>query len=165
MFELRSTPALPTLYIHQTVPAADLARFFQSSFNILDDHLRSHSYTVARSFYSLCHPLPAGQIECEVGCVMPCALPSHAGLLIGRIPAGVYATGVHRGPYDQVRSCHAALLSWAKSLAYYPRGAAYEWFCRDLQHLPAEIRTDIWLPLQPAPAPAFSLLDERLFQA
>ena len=168
MCQLRRLPATPVLCLRRSLPAAQADAFYRSAFAELERYALLLALEPPGAFYTLNTALPGGLTACEAGFALPGALTmpgSSSGIRAGEIPAGAYACALHRGPYDQCGATRAALLCWARGLGWHPRPAVYEWFYRALQHLPAELHTEIWLPLEPARAPAFNLLDERVFQA
>ena len=169
LFELRHLPATPVLRLCQALPPAALDAFFRAAFSQLSARAHSLGLEPPRAFYTLTHPLQHNLLACEAGFALPRAaacecLPAANPVSAACIPAGVYACGAHRGPYDQCAATRAALCGFARGLGWHPHPAAYEWFSCALQHLPAELCTELWLPLQP-PAPVFNLCDENLFLA
>ena len=56
-----------------------------------------------------------GEIEVDVGVpVAASTLPADAIVHSAQIPAGTFATVIHRGPYDALVQTTAALLDWAQ---------------------------------------------------
>jgi effector-binding domain-containing protein len=56
-----------------------------------------------------------GTVEVDVGVPLDVAnLPADDCVHSGQIPAGTFATVIHRGPYDTLMKTTAALLDWSK---------------------------------------------------
>lgn len=56
-----------------------------------------------------------GNVEVEIGIPAECdTLRSNAAVCVGWLPAGSYASAMHRGPYETLVDTTAALLDWAK---------------------------------------------------
>jgi AraC family transcriptional regulator len=92
---------------------------------------------------------PAAELRAEAGIIVPegTALPPplHEVLL----PAGKYARATHVGPYDKLGDAWAELMgSWLPaSGARVGDGIAYEAY-RKMDHArPAELETDLYVPL------------------
>jgi len=57
----------------------------------------------------------SGEIEIDVGVpVATTTLPADAVVHSAQIPAGTFATVIHRGPYDTLVQTTAALMDWAQ---------------------------------------------------
>ena len=55
-----------------------------------------------------------GDVEVDVGFPVELpAIPADERIHYGQLPAGTYATVLHRGPYDSLVDTTAALLDWA----------------------------------------------------
>ena len=54
------------------------------------------------------------QLEIEFGVPTSAVVAGDARVHAGRLPAGRYASLVHRGPYDALYDANAALIRWAK---------------------------------------------------
>src|SRR5580700_7281658 len=54
----------------------------------------------------------ARQLEIEFGVPTAAAVNGDARVHPGRLPAGRYASLVHRGPYDELYDANAALIGW-----------------------------------------------------
>jgi effector-binding domain-containing protein len=93
-----------------------------------------------------------GDVEIEAGFPIDAsALPSHGRVRLGQLPAGVYATVVHRGSYATLMATTAALLDWAKtqSVAWQvsAEGKVTRWEARVEHYLvgpPDEPDPDAW---------------------
>ena len=56
----------------------------------------------------------ARQLEIEFGVPTTAAVDADSRVHAGRLPAGRYASLVHRGPYDELYDANAVLIGWAK---------------------------------------------------
>jgi effector-binding domain-containing protein len=109
--------AQPYAGIRQTLKRGKLAQFVPGSLIAVCGFLQKHRLHVTGA------PLirywvvdyNTGEIEVEVGVpVAAGTLPGDAAVHSAQIPAGTFATVIHRGPYDALVQTTAALMDWAR---------------------------------------------------
>ena len=93
---------------------------------------------------------PQEQLRSDAGIVMPEATPLPDGLVEQRIPAGLYASAVHVGPYEQLADAWARFMGeWLPSSGHrMGAGASYEIYANDPTTVPKEeLRTEMFIPI------------------
>jgi effector-binding domain-containing protein len=130
-----------------TITMRALAGAIDRGFPELFDWLASRSIdAVGPPFVRYLHIDMEGSLEVELAVPTEAGLSGGAGVRMGTLPAGRYATLLHVGPYDGLIAANAALQAWGRE-----RGIAWQmdpgarWSGRVERYLtdPSE-RPDAW---------------------
>jgi len=91
------------------------------------------------------------QINLEVGVELDAPFGGHGEVVGSATPAGLVATAIHFGPYNQLGAAHQAIISWCAQHGHTLAGPNWEiyghWihqWCDD----PSKIRTDVYYLLK-----------------
>lgn len=109
--------AQPYAGIRHALEREKLSEFVPGSLNTAFGFLQKHQLhaTGAPLIRYWVVDYNTGEIEIEVGVpVAATTLPADAVVHSAQIPAGTFATVIHRGPYDALVQTTAALMDWAQ---------------------------------------------------
>jgi effector-binding domain-containing protein len=84
-----------------------------------------------------------GQMDVEIGVQVAAPFVARDGVVCIRTPGGRAAHAVHIGPYDQLRSAHAAVRAWCAEQGLNRAGVDWELYS-DYDPDPAKNRTDVY---------------------
>jgi effector-binding domain-containing protein len=94
------------------------------------------------------NPAPAGEgFPIEVGVQVAAPFESEGDLICSATPAGVVATVVYMGPYDQMRKAYDALDRWCNDSGRKRAGPSWEIY-GDWEEQPEKLHTDVFYLLK-----------------
>jgi effector-binding domain-containing protein len=136
---LRQVAPQPTAVIAQATTWAEFGSLWRS---LLDE-----VYAVLRSDGSLrpgCNVMlyrdDVPNVEVGVGLTDP--FTASGRVIRSALPAGLVATTVHRGPYEQLGAAHRAVREWCAARGHGLAGARWEIY-GDWREDPAELETEV----------------------
>jgi effector-binding domain-containing protein len=102
-------------------------------------------------------PSPGGNVmlyrddvpHVEVGVEVAAPFPAAGPVICSALPAGQVATTVHRGPYGQLGTAHAAVRAWCAARGLPLAGPRWEVY-GDWREDPAELETAVSYLIRPA---------------
>jgi effector-binding domain-containing protein len=102
------------------------------------------------------HEVPAGDNPFEIEICAPVrrAIEAPAGWSLTELPAGVFASMLHVGPYDTVATAYGAIVEWIGSHGYAVAGPPREVYFSEPETPPEQVRTIIEFPVAQVMAPA-----------
>jgi effector-binding domain-containing protein len=109
--------AQPYAGIRQALDREKLPEFVQGSLTTVFGFLQKHRLHVigAPLIRYRVVDYNTGEIDIDIGVpVAATTLPADAVVHSAQIPAGTFATVIHRGPYDALVQTTAALMDWAQ---------------------------------------------------
>ena len=101
-------------------------------------------------FHDSPESVPADQLRAEAGLIVPASTALPSSLTEVTIPAGRFARTEHRGPYERLGETWTRLREWLTSSGHRMRdGVSYEEYKNTpAQAAPADLRTDLYLPVE-----------------
>jgi effector-binding domain-containing protein len=91
-----------------------------------------------------------GAIRLEVGVELHGSFPDGGDIVRSATPAGLAASVVHLGPYDQLGTAHQAIRDWCSAHGHQlagPNWEIYGHWQNDWNADPTQIRTDVFYQL------------------
>jgi AraC family transcriptional regulator len=101
-------------------------------------------------YYDDAELVPAAELRADAGVVVRDGTVVPAGLHLVCIPAGVYASTLHQGPYDRLADAWTRFMGgWLVSSGHsLGGGPCYERYLNTpMNAAPNELRTELFLPL------------------
>lgn len=133
-----------TAVIRGSVPVQELSKFVPAACGEVWSFLRASGIKNAGRHVSL-YLDPTGSVE--VGCEVVEPFTGNDRVHCSQLPKGWVAHAVHWGPYQHLKTTHAAIRNWCRHNEHQPRGVCWEiyghWeerWNRD----PSIIRTDVF---------------------
>lgn len=150
----RSIPAQPVLAIRSVVPAGMFHAFLEGAFSELYAFVSLADIDVEGPPMARYHAVTPEVIDAEVCLPVPGGAVGAGRIRAEVLPAATVATKVHVGPYDTEGETYAALDRWIGASGFTPSGPARGRYLigPDAGVTPAEYRTEIDMPIEPAPA-------------
>ena len=149
--EMHERAAQPAMVIRARTPVEGLPAVLGEAFGAIMGHLGRHGQMPVGPPFVGYYNLDMSDLEVEIG--FPTAVPvaGEGRLETGEIPAGMMASVLHAGPYDQVGPAYEALTTWVAEQGYRPTGVAYEEYLNDPRENPGEpALTRVMFPCEPA---------------
>lgn len=150
----RSIPEQPVLAIRGVVSPDMFQSFIGGAFAELYEFVSRGGVDIEGPPMAVYHLVAPEAFDAEV-CLPVAGNAMGAGRIEARtLPAVTVATTVHLGPYDTEGQTYAELERWIGANGYVPSGPARERYLigPDVGVTPAEYRTEIDMPIEPAPA-------------
>ena len=92
-----------------------------------------------------------GVINLEVGVELDAPFAGHGEVVGSATPAGIVASAVHFGPYNQLPAAHQAIRRWCANHGHTiagPNWEIYGHWIDEWNHDPSKIRTDVFYLLK-----------------
>lgn len=141
-------PEQCTAYIRARTPVSALPELMGQSYGKIGAIVAEKGLQISGAPYALYFNMDMQDLDVEVG--FPVSTEFEDGLEVrsGKIPAGKYATCIHKGSYSTVESAYQTLTEWISEQAGRPTGKAYEFYLNDPNEVPeSELLTKIMFPL------------------
>ncbi len=152
-----------TAVVRGTVPTAELASFYDSSFHTLARVLADQGVELAEAPFGLYHGQPADTVDLEVGFCTAEIIESSGDAHPSQLPGGRVARLVHAGSYESLGEAWGRLGAWIGEHGLTPGGALWEVYLTEPspEMDPSDLRTELnWL-LQDEPARASAHPEDR----
>jgi effector-binding domain-containing protein len=149
--ELHDVESQSTAVIPGVVPLAELADFYDGSFQELGAVLAEQGITPVGAAFGVYHGPPSDTVDLEVG--FPVAGPIRpSGRVEGReLPAGRVARTVHAGSFDRLGEAWGRLAAWIDAHDLQAGRVFWEVYLTepspDMD--PADLRTELNWPVEP----------------
>ena len=161
--ELKESPAVSYAGVRIRINREGLAQAVPEAISKVSAYLAQHG--LAASGPALVRYFVVdynnGDVDVDVGFPVELpAIPADERIHYGQLPAGTYATVLHRGPYDSLVDTTAALLDWAKETDHPWRVSSegnVTWWAARVEHYlvappreasPSQWRTEIAILLR-----------------
>ncbi|ANS78783.1 hypothetical protein SGUI_1387 [Serinicoccus hydrothermalis] len=134
------------------VPVEDLRDFFDSGFQRLGAALQAQGGPPAGPAFAAYDRQPSETVDLRIGFPVGPAVVAAEGVEVIDVPGGRVARLVHEGGYDDLSGSWDRLVTWALEQGERPAGWFYEEYLTEPtpDADPADMRTRLTLPLQPA---------------
>ena len=134
-----------TAVIRGVVPTAELAGFFDRSFQQLGQVLASQGIGMTGPAFGLYHRRPADTTDVEVGFPVAGEVQPEGDVDVGSLPEGPVARVVHAGSFDELGSSWERLAAWIGEQGRTPAEMFWEVYLTepspDMD--PADLRTEL----------------------
>jgi effector-binding domain-containing protein len=136
-----------------TVPT--IGGVISGSFGEVYGHLGSVGGAPLGPPFIIYHGTPASgdSFDIEICAPVARAIEPPPGWALRELPAGLFATLLHVGPYDTIGSSYAELLAWPGEHGYAMAGPPREVYLSEPETPPEQIRTIVELPVVEVAAP------------
>lgn len=133
-----------TAVVRDVVPMGEIANFFDRSFGELARVLADQDVTPRSAAFALYRSAPTDVAELEVGFVTDAPVTPTGAVMVGSLPAGRVARGVHAGSFDGLGEAWGALIGQVVADGLTP-GVMWEVYLTepspDMD--PADLRTEL----------------------
>jgi effector-binding domain-containing protein len=147
---MREVKAQPILSVRGRTSAATLASTIGEYLREVGRYVNGAGGKVAGPVFTRYHQRAGDDIELEAGVPVDRALPGDQRVQPGELPAGLAATTLHVGPYDQLPAASEALAAWVAQNGREPAGPPWEFYLNDpAKTAPAEWKAEVLQPLMP----------------
>ena len=147
---VREVKAQPVLSVRGRTSASTLSTTIGEYLREVGRYLNGAGGKAAGPVFARYHKRAGDDIELEAGVPVDRALPRDQRVHPGELPAGLAATTLHIGPYDQLPAASEALATWVAQSGREPAGPPWEFYLNDPGKTdPKEWRTEVLQPLMP----------------
>ena len=150
---VQPSPALRVLVLERTIEREQIGTFLDEAFRVASDAIATAGanpaggpvarYDMSDGRFTVQAGVPVAS-DLPASQVVNLEVPHDDDLLVEEFPAGLAATTMHTGPYDQVPLAYQRLSAWMAEHGYQPTGRPWEQYL-DGPEVP-QPRTVIWWP-------------------
>ena len=140
--------SIPLAVVRRQARASELAAAVPAGCGVVWSFVRAHQLSAGRNVAVYWD----GTIRLEVGVELNGSLPDGGDIVPSATPAGLAASVVHLGPYDQLGTAHQAIRDWCSAQGHQLTGPNWEIYGHwqsDWNSDPSQIRTDVFYQLAP----------------
>lgn len=139
----------PVLSIRTRTSVQNLKNVLGKCYMQVFQHLQSLGEQPCGAPFVAYYNMNMEDLDVEIGVPVGKPLPGAGEVQAAAIPAGMIATTLYTGPYDQMPPAYEALTRFITEHNYQPTGVSYEFYLNDpVVTLPAELKTQIVFPLK-----------------
>jgi effector-binding domain-containing protein len=141
--------SIPLAVVRRQVHASELAVVVPKECGVVWSFVRAHQLRGGRHVAVYWD----GTIRLEVGVELKSSFPEEGDVVRSATPAGLAASVVHLGPYQQLGTAHRAIRDWCSAHGHQLAGPNWEIYGHwqdDWNADPSRIRTDVFYQLAPA---------------
>jgi effector-binding domain-containing protein len=138
--------SIPLAVVRRQAHASELAVAVPAGCGVVWSFVRAHQLRAGRNVAVYWD----GAIRLEVGVELNDSLPDGGDIVPSATPAGLAASVVHLGPYDQLGTAHRAIRDWCAAHGHQlagPNWEIYGHWQNDWNADPSQIRTDVFYQL------------------
>lgn len=149
--EVKEQSAQPTLYMRRRTPVQHLGQVCGQVYGAIGQYLEGLKEKPAGPPFVTYHNMDMKSLDCEIGLPVSKKLAGKGDIQAGVMPAGIVATCLYTGPYDQISPAYEELNKWIAEHHYQVIGAAYEMYLNDPTETPqSKLQTMIMFPVKAA---------------
>lgn len=140
--------SIPLAVIRSTARPSELSRLVPQQCGLVWNALRSQQIRGGRHVAVYWD----AAIRLEVGVELSVPFIERDDVVRSATPAGIVASVVHIGPYDQLGAAHQAIHDWSKSANRRlagPKWEIYDHWKQEWDNDPSQIRTDVFYLVSP----------------
>lgn len=150
----REVPEQPVLSIREHAAMARIAEFMGAAFEELYGLAGRSGIITSGPPFVIYHAFDPAEVDAEV-CIPIVGSAEPAGRITTRVvPAATVAHTLHVGPYDGLSVAYDAIQAWVGEQGLEVAGPYREHYLTGPDVPPEQIRTEIELPVMPAPVAA-----------
>jgi len=137
------------------VTLAEIGSTIGGAFGEVYGYLGVHGAVPEGPPFIIYHGSPASgePFEIEICAPVPVPVEPPAGWQLQELPAGLFATLLHVGPYDTIGAAYAQLMTWPGAHGLAVAGPPREVYLSEPETPPEQIRTMVELPVVEASSP------------
>jgi effector-binding domain-containing protein len=155
--EIKVRQRKATLVMSRRLPVrlSEIGAVMGQAFGDVYGHLTTHGGEPAGPPFVIYHGMPGADNPFDIEICAPVARATGAatGWQVQELPAGMFATLTHVGPYDTVGTSYEALASWIATHDLTVAGPPREVYLSPADTPPEQVRTVIEFPVVEALAP------------
>ncbi len=147
------------LVVAKRVPVtlAEIGGVISGAFGEIYGDLGHRGAAVEGPPFVIYHGTPASEpFDIEVCAPVPVPVEPPAGWALQELPAGLFATLLHVGPYDTIGEAYAAMSAWVGEHGYVAAGPPREVYLSEPTVPPEQTRTIVELPVVEVAAPVLA---------
>jgi effector-binding domain-containing protein len=146
--EFENLPAQHTAYIRARTPVSALPGLIAQSYGKIGAIAAEKGLQISGPPYALYFNMDMQDLDVELGFPVSAVFEDGLEVRSGEIPAGKYASCIHKGPYSTVESAYQTLTEWISGQVGRPSGIAYEFYLNDPTEVPeSELLTKLMFPI------------------
>ncbi len=146
--ESQQQDARPVLSIRTRTAVENLPQILGQSFRKIIQYLGSQGQAPVGPPFVAYYNMDMQDIDLEIGFPVAGELPGQEDMRPSAIPAGLFASTLHTGPYPEMRSAYETLNAWMAEKGLRPTGVAYEHYLNSpMDTPPADLQTIIEFPV------------------
>ncbi len=136
--ELEEKVTQPTLSVRTRTPVQNLPEVLGPAWGAIMRFLGELGEQPAGPPYVAYYNMDMQNLDIEIGFPAATSLAGGGNVQASEIPAGSYATCLHKGPYPEVGQAYEALGQWTHDNGREATGIAYETYLNDPGNTPPE---------------------------
>ena len=142
--EIYEQAAQPTLTIRTRTSVEKLPQVLGESYGAIGQYLGSLGEAPSGAPFVAYYSMSMEDLDIEVGFPVVKPIPGMGAIQSSQMPAGKFATRLHKGPYNELGSAYEELTRWILEQGYETTGVAYEFYLNDpVETPPQELKTQI----------------------
>lgn len=146
--ELYDQSAQPILAIHTHGAVADLPKILGESYDAIMKYLHEIHEEPGGAPFVTYFNLDMQDLDIEIGFPVSKSLPGKDHIISKEMPAGKYASVLHKGPYPEMGAAYEALNRFMVENSIQPSGIVYEFYLNSPMEVPPdELKTQIVFPV------------------
>ena len=143
--------AQPTLAVRTHTAVQDLPRVLGEIYASIGQLMGSLGIQPGGAPYTGYFNMDMQDLDIEIGFPVNEKVPGNGAIQAGEMPAGKYASVLHKGPYDKLGLAYEALTEFIQQAGFKPSGVSYEFYLNSPVEVSSEdLRTQVVFPILPA---------------
>jgi effector-binding domain-containing protein len=142
--EIYDQPAQRVVSIRTRSSVEDLPRVMGESYAAIGQYLGGLGEMPSGAPFAAYHNMDVQDLDIEIGFPVSHTIPGKANIQATEMPAGKYASCLHKGPYAELAPAYEALTKFVNEHNLLTTGIAYEFYLNAPDEVPQEdLRTQI----------------------
>lgn len=147
--EIYEQSAQPTLSVRTRASVQDLPQLLGETYAAIGQLMKKLGVEPCGMPYTAYYNQDMQDLEVEIGFPINQNFSGEGVIQSGEMPAGKYASVLHRGPYSELRTAYDTLGAFIEKEGYIPTGVAYEFYQNAPDEVsPKDLETRIVFPIQ-----------------
>jgi effector-binding domain-containing protein len=140
----------PTLAVRTRSAVQELPRVMGETLAAIGRLMENRGVQPGGAPYTAYYNMDMQDLDIEIGFPVNEIVPGDGAIQAGEMPAGKYASVLHKGTYDTLGQSYEALTKFIEQAGYKPSGVAYEFYLNSPVEVAAEdLRTQVVFPIIP----------------
>ncbi|TXT59910.1 MAG: Transcriptional regulator [Promethearchaeota archaeon] len=148
-FKVKDLPKQLTLAVRTITSVGELPEVIGKVYGDIITYLAELGEDPAGMPFVIYYNLDMANLDIEIGFPVSKKFPDKGIIKSSELPSGKTASGMHHGPYEEMKSTYDALTEWVENEGYEATGIAIEYYYNNPEEVsPEDVLTEIQFPLK-----------------